>query len=345
MIVSKFGGTCCTHENVSKIKSVLDDNCSVVVVSAIGKTHPSDTKVTDLLIDLHAQLPNTSLFDQIAHKYQKLAKICQYTQIDALLSSTITDIVSKNSYFNTISKGEELCARILSGYLNYTYIDAETLFCFDDDVVNVNQTFAQISSAYQQHKRFITGGFYGANKAGRVTFSRGGSDVSGALLASALNATLYQNFTDVNGVCIANPAVVNLPQTVRCISYDDMYLMAKLGAQVLHPDSISIAKLSNVPINVRNLFNQADFGTIVSSASSPSQVLGVTQTERGNVYQTNVIHSTDGFMLINQIVNCLSQIPNLDVFSLNLSDNLITIATNLPIVQAIYNCLLTNGSI
>lgn len=345
MIVCKFGGTCCTHRNVSKIKSMLTQNHHVVVVSAIGKTHPTDTKVTDLLIDLHNSLPNTSIFRLIAQKYQKLAKICQYGQIDSLLSNTITDIVSKNSYHNTLSKGEELSAKILAGYLNYPYVDAEELFVFDGDNVNLDKTFSQVNYAYKHYGKFITGGFYGANAGGRVTFSRGGSDVSAAIIASALNACLYENYTDVNGVCIASPSEVSLPQTVGCISYDDMYLMARLGANVLHPDSVSMAKLGKVPINVRNLFAPTCYGTIVSCASSPSQVLGVTQQQVEVGYKTNVIHSVDGFCLLTVLLNSLQSIPNLQVFSVNQSNNLVSITTNLPIIKAIYNCLLTNGAI
>lgn len=345
MIVCKFGGTCCTHRNAAKVKAILDENRRVVVVSAVGKTHPSDVKVTDLLIDLHNSLPNTDIFNQIALKYQKLAKTCQYTQIDSLLSSTITDIVSKNSYHNTLSKGEEMSARIFAGYLNYPYVDAEDLLAFDDNGINLDKSFFQVNYALRHYGKFITGGFYGAGSCGRVTFSRGGSDVSASIIASALNACLYENFTDVNGVCVASPSQVSLPQTVRCISYDDMYLMARLGANVLHPDAVTMAKLGKVPINVRNLFVPTDYGTIVSSASSPSQVLGITQQQANNAYVTNVIHSVDGFCLLTTLLNCLVNQPDLQVFSVSQSDNLISISTNLPIIKAIYNCLLTNGAI
>ena len=344
MIVSKFGGTCCTHHNAAKVKQQVCSNTVAVVVSAVGKTHPTDTKVTDLLMQLHSQLPDVSLFDQIAQKYQKLAKKCQYNQIDTLLLNTITDIVTKNSYFNTVSKGEEMSAKIFAHYLDMPYVDAETLFAFDGTTLDVAKTFCQISSAYNQHKRFVTGGFYGANSSSRVLFSRGGSDVSAALIASALNCSLYQNFTDVNGVCLANPSTVTLPQTVRCISYDDMYLMAKLGAQVLHPDAVTYSRIANVPINVRSIYNPTDYGTLVSSASSPSQLLGVTQqTGENQTIITNVSHSLDGFFLLSELTQCLASFPNLQVFSVNQSQNLITIVTDMPIIQAINNCLLTNG--
>ena len=345
MIVCKFGGTCCTYRNVPKIKATLNPNHCAVVVSAIGKTHPSDTKITDLLINLHNSLPDTSIFNFVAQKYRKLAKTCQYSQIDTLLSDTIADIVSKNSYHNTLSKGEELTARILAHYLGYTYIDAEQLFAFDGEQVNIDTTFRQIKNAYKLYGRFITGGFYGANANGRVTFSRGGSDISGSLVAGALNACLYENYTDVNGVCLANPSRVSLPQTVRCISYDDMYLMARLGASVLHPDAVTMAKIGKVPINVRSLFNLTDYGTVVSSASSPSQVLGITEQQVEAGYQTNVIHSLDGFSLLSLLVNALKDRSDLQVFSVSQSDNLISVTTNLPIIKAIYNCLLTNGAI
>ena len=344
MIVCKFGGTCCTHRNAPKVKQIVGQNHRAVVVSAVGKTHPTDTKVTDLLINLHHNLPNTQIFDIVAEKYQKLAKRCQYTQIDTLLSSTITDIVSKNSYHNTLSKGEEMSAKIFANYLNYPYVDADTLFAFDGESVNLQRTFSQIRTAYQTYGKFVTGGFYGANATGRVTFSRGGSDITGSILASALNACLYENFTDVNGVCIASPTQVTLPQTVSCISYDDMHLMAKLGANVLHPDAVTMARIGNVPINVRNLFAPTNFGTLVSSAHSPSQVLGITQQQDAS-YQTSIIHSLDGFWLLTQILPSLQKLPQLQVFSVQQTDNLITIATNLPIVKAIYNCLLTNGAI
>ncbi|MBR2974186.1 MAG: hypothetical protein IKC47_00380 [Clostridia bacterium] len=342
MIVSKFGGTCCTHLNAAKVKQVLTPNHHVVVVSAIGKTHPTDTKVTDLLIALHNNLPDVSIFDLVAQKYQKLAKICQYTQIDALLSSTITDIVTKNNYHNTISKGEEMSARLFAHYLGYQYVEAEELFAFDGSSVNLKQTFVNAKKAYALYGNFVTGGFYGGSSVGRQTFSRGGSDVSGAILASALSATLYENYTDVNGVCVANPSRVSLPFTARCISYDDMYLMSRLGANVLHPDAVTMARQSNVPINVRSLFEVSDFGTLITSASSPQQVLGITESQLEDGYQTNVIHSLDGFSILARLARVLIEMPNLQVFSVTQKDNLVSICTNMPIIKAIYNCLLTN---
>lgn len=306
MIVAKFGGTAITPNNLHFLKNAITNHHGAVVVSAIGKQYDGDTKVTDLLRELHRRLPDTSLFDKIAFKYRSLVEQNDISiGINDILQDTITDIVQRNCYENTLSKGEELSAKVVSAFLGWQYVGAESLFRFGSRSLLSRNTARNIRSV---KGRFVTGGFYGAREDGtRVLFPRGGSDISAAIVAEALDATLYENWTDVNGLCVADPTKVRSAETVRCVSYSDMRLLAQCGATVLHPDSVLPVARKAIPINIRNYYQMSDFGTVVCNDSLPNQLLGVTSKKVDNLFQTTVVFTMSHSVVASAVYSLLRQ--------------------------------------
>lgn len=303
MIVAKYGGTAITPNNLHLIKNTLGSHHGAVVVSAIGKQYDGDTKVTDLLKALHARLPDVSLFEKIGYKYRSLVSQNHITiDINGILQNTISDIVYKNYYENTLSKGEELSAKVVSAFLGWKYVGAEEIITFGKRLLT-EETYRKISLIGE---RFVTGGFYGARADGRrVLFPRGGSDITGALVASALNATLYENWTDVNGLCVADPIKVSNAQTVRCLSYENMRLLSQCGASVLHPDSVLPVARAGIPINIRNFFNLQNAGTIVCNDSVAGKVIGVTSKRNGNLFETTVVFTLSSSLIAVKVFDAL----------------------------------------
>ena len=338
MIVAKFGGTAITPNNLHFVKNIITHHHGAVVVSAIGKQFDGDTKVTDLLKALHSRLPDTSLFDKIAFKYRSLVEQNDISiDINGILKDTIKNIVQQNYYENTLSKGEELSAKVVAAFLGWKYVSAESLFRFGSRRLLGKETSKNISSV---EGRFVTGGFYGARKDGRrVLFPRGGSDISAGIVAAALDASVYENWTDVNGLCIADPTKVNGAETVRCVSYSDMRLLAQCGATVLHPDSVLPAARKAIPINIRNYFNTSDCGTVVCNDSLPNQVLGVTAKRNGNLYCTTIVFTLP-HSVVAEAVYCMLKHADIHPMGVTGASNHLQLITAENILSAVYDVVM-----
>ncbi len=291
MIVAKFGGTAVTPRNLIYLKRIATPTRRAIVVSAIGREYKEDVKATDLLLGYFEER-DERLWQVFADKYRRLAEV---NGIKLNLEELLCDAHLRATRFDKTycaSLGEELSARLVAAYLGATYIEAERAVRFDDEGnLLFSDSCRNIEEVFNGVGVGVMGGFYGGCPSGRRTFTRGGGDVTGALTAAALNASLYENWTDVNGVCVADPAKVHNVQTVECLGYSEMRRLSAAGAQVLHIDAVAPCEQRGIPIKIGNFFNPDGASTVVSACSSRNKLLSVAEKFCDGQYVTTVLHS------------------------------------------------------
>ncbi len=285
MFVCKFGGTALSDaQNVKKVIKIIksDKARRFVVVSAMGKAYVKDRKVTDVLCDCFFELNETGSmksWDFVANKYLSLAeKLDAPVDMRALLKNVREQILASPYRDFVVSRGEYLSAKLLSAALGFRYIEAaEVVRFFPDGALNLAESERLLAeSAKNCAKGCVMGGFYGSDGMRTVTFPRGGSDISGAVAAAALNAEIYENWTDVDGFFAADPSMVFSPRLVPCLSYEQLRILSSLGARVLHSDSVLPVCAKNIPINIRNFYKpHLDGSMIVPVSASGRRICGI----------------------------------------------------------------------
>ena len=270
--VLKFGGSSMADaKQFEKVKSIVqaDPSRKVVVVSAAGKRFSDDHKLTDLLYLCHAHLKYgvacDSVFDMIRSRYMEIRdelglKTDLESEFDALREKMDKGI----SQDELVSRGEYFAARLMADYLGYDFLDSELWLRFKlDGTVDQEVSYEALSRA-ASGRRVVIPGFYGAMPDGSIkTFTRGGSDITGALAAAALDADVYENWTDVSGFLMADPRIVKDPLPIERITYSELRELSYIGAQVLHEGTIFPVREKNIPLNIRNT-NQPDHpGTMI----------------------------------------------------------------------------------
>lgn len=285
MFVCKFGGTALSDaQNVKKVIKIIksDKARRFVVVSAMGKAFVKDRKVTDVLCDCFFELNETGSmksWDFVANKYLSLAeKLDAPVDMRALLKNVREQILASPYRDFVVSRGEYLSAKLLSAALGFRYIEAaEVVRFFPDGALNLAESERLLAdSAKNCAKGCVMGGFYGSDGMRTVTFPRGGSDISGAVAAAALNAEIYENWTDVDGFFAADPSMVFSPRLVPCLSYEQLRILSSLGARVLHSDSVLPVCAKNIPINIRNFYKpHLDGSMIVPVSASGRRICGI----------------------------------------------------------------------
>ena len=271
--VCKFGGTSMADgTNMLRIKRILesDEDRRYVVVSAPGKRFSGDIKVTDLL---YQTLEEVLEGGHVGSSYQKIAdrfrgivhELGLKMDIDALLSEVQNGIETVRTADYAASRGEYLAGRIMAELLKIPFIEASEVIKFGTDGrLNGATTYALLRAALRGVKRAVIAGFYGADAEGTVkTFSRGGSDVSGAIVARAVGADIYENWTDVSGFLACDPRIVANPAGIRSLSYKELRELSYMGANVLHSESIFPVREADIPILIKNTFRPEDEGTVI----------------------------------------------------------------------------------
>lgn len=277
--VLKFGGSSVADAGqLRKIKSIIesDPDRRYIVVSAPGKRNSSDSKVTDLLFMLKAQADNNipwdSLLGVIRDRYMEIAdELGIQTDLEERFEGIRKSLSEGCSEAYVVSRGEYLSAALISAYLGYDFIDTQDLIRFDSrGRLLTEETNAALSEALARHERAVLPGFYGgyAETGDVCLFSRGGSDVTGSLVARAAGADIYENWTDVSGMLMADPRIVENPAPIERISYIELRELSYMGASVLHEEAVFPARMSDIPINIRNTNRPDDPGTIITSDSS-----------------------------------------------------------------------------
>ena len=275
--VLKFGGSSVADAGqLRKIKSIIeaDPDRRYVVVSAPGKRSSSDSKVTDLLFMLKAQADNNiqwdSLLDVIRRRYTDIAdELGIETDLDERFEGIAKSLRAGCSEAYVVSRGEYLSAALVSAYLGYDFVDTQNLIKFDSrGRLMAEETNRALADELALHERAVLPGFYGGYEStGDVClFSRGGSDVTGSLAARAAGADIYENWTDVSGMLMADPRVVDNPKPIESISYIELRELSYMGASVLHEEAVFPARMSDIPINIRNTNAPEDPGTVITNA-------------------------------------------------------------------------------
>ncbi len=266
---------------IKNVKGIIDGDPQrkYIVVSAPGKRYSADVKVTDLLYKCHLELLQTGgckkSFSAVRARFSSIVKELNSTfDINSVLDETEKRIVAEKSEDFTASRGEYLSARIAAEVLGAVFVDAEDVIFFrENGSLDGERSYREISKVLSGTERAVLPGFYGKGANGKVkTFSRGGSDISGAVVARAVNASVYENWTDVSGFLACDPRIVDSPKHIKCISYKELRELSYMGANVLHSDSIFPVRRANIPIRIKNTFNPSHEGTLIlpSSRYTPS---------------------------------------------------------------------------
>ena len=278
--VLKFGGTSlCDADHFRRVAEIIksDPSRRYVVVSAPGKRFLGDSKVTDLLYRCYSIALEdgdiTEVYEEIKERYNSIISdlgldidLTEYFEKirASLLHSSGRDYVA--------SRGEYLNAMIFAKYIGYPFIDAKKIIFFNEDgTFNAEKTNEVIRDYLARYENAVIPGFYGSMPNGTIkTFTRGGSDITGSILARALSASLYENWTDVSGALMADPRIVDNPLPISLVTYKELREMSYMGATVLHEEAIFPVRCSKIPINIRNTNKPEDKGTyIVPTTDEP----------------------------------------------------------------------------
>ena len=277
--VCKFGGTSMADGNIilAGAKIVKSDaERRYVVVSAPGKRFGGDIKVTDLLYkcsDAYEKGDKQTFeetFKKIRIRFLNIeAEIGRQFGVNEMLDDVKAEILNGAGEDYCASRGEYLAARIMAEVLEVPFVDATEFVRFDKDGVLDESTFELGAKVLSKHERAVIPGFYGLGFDGKVkTFSRGGGDISGSIVARSMMATLYENWTDVSGFYACDPRIVNSPKLIEELSYQELRELSYMGANVLHSESIFPVRSAGIPIRICNTFRPDDAGTYIVKTST-----------------------------------------------------------------------------
>ena len=255
-----------------KVRDIVlsDPARKVVVVSAAGKRFSGDHKITDLLYLCHAHtqygVDCSPIFDMITSRYleirDELGLNLNLEEEFTLLKSRLD--AKKVSQDELVSRGEYFSAKLMAAYLGFKFVDAAEWIKFNMDGTVDKRTSYEAFRRLAKGSGVVTPGFYGVMPNGTIkTFTRGGSDITGALAAAALNANVYENWTDVSGILMADPRIVENPETIPEVTYDELRELSYSGAQVLHEGTIFPVREKKIPLNIRNTNDPSHPGTII----------------------------------------------------------------------------------
>ena len=311
--VTKFGGSSMADAGqYRKVRDIIlaDPERKVVIVSAAGKRYSDDHKLTDLLYLCHAHtkygVACDPIFDMITSRYIQIRDELGLT-LD--LESEFADLkkrldAKEVSEDELASRGEYYSAKLMAAFLDFEFVDAADWIVFNmDGTVDKEVSYAALKKL-GHGKGIVIPGFYGTMPDGRIrTFSRGGSDITGALAAAALDATVYENWTDVSGILMADPRIVENPMPIPEVTYDELRELSYAGAQVLHEGTIQPVREKGIPVNIRNTnepeargtFIQEDFDTetdpnrIITGITGKKDFSIITMFKRGMTSQVGVL--------------------------------------------------------
>ena len=280
ILVAKFGGSSLSEsKQFIKVKEIIesDKRRRYVVPSAPGKRFSKDHKITDLLLMCHQLSSHGLNFDEVFSIIEERYRgICNDLELNLNIDEYLKEVKNKirdgASVDFAASRGEYLNGLILSNYLGFDFIDAADLIVFDEKgQYNSDLTEIRVKKVLSNSEYGVIPGFYGANENGEIiTFSRGGSDVTGAIIANGVQASLYENWTDVSGFLMADPNIVKDAAPMDLVTYRELRELSYMGAPVLHEEAIFPVRKYGIPINIRNTNAPDDKGTMIVADSAPS---------------------------------------------------------------------------
>lgn len=267
----KFGGSSlCDAQAIERAAKIVlsDETRRYITVSAPGKRFPGDEKITDLLYSCFR-----ATYDEFMFLLEKIKARFDATIRDLGLRMSLDDdfselIYGRRNYFGRdyfVSRGEFFCAKIVADYLGFDFIDASRCVCFDERGAFLpTETAAKTSRELSCSENAVIPGFYGSMPGGTIkTFARGGSDITGAIVAAAVGADVYENWTDVSGFMSADPKTVHEPKKIDVITYDELRRLSFMGANVLHEDAVLPLRQACIPVIIKNTLSPDEKGTRV----------------------------------------------------------------------------------
>ncbi len=274
--VCKFGGTSMADANaILKVKSIIeaDKDRKYIVVSAPGKRDKNDIKITDTLYKCYRDVVKTgNCKERFALIKERFMGIVNDLNLDfdmqAVLDKTEQEIATECSADFTASRGEYLSAIVMAKLLNADFVDAGDIIRFDSKGrLNEEYTDDMVKTRMEKTEYAVVPGFYGKDHKGKIkTFSRGGSDITGSIIARGVSADLYENWTDVSGFLVCDPRIVDNPKVIKQLTYKELRELSYMGASVLHSEAIFPVMKRKIPINIKNTFKPEDAGTMIVPA-------------------------------------------------------------------------------
>ena len=271
--VVKFGGSSLADaEHFRQVAKIIkaDPSRKYVIPSAPGKRFSEDTKVTDMLYTCYEMVRRyeniDEMFDKIAERYNSIiADLGMNFDISGALEYVKNAMLHHSGRDFAASRGEYLNGLILAKYLGFDFIDAENVIFFrEDGTFDQEKTNSVMREELMKHKYAVIPGFYGITPNGTIkTFSRGGSDITGSIVARAADADLYENWTDVSGFMMADPRIIKDPCVIETITYRELRELSYMGASVLHDEAIFPVRYASIPINIKNTNRPEDRGTMI----------------------------------------------------------------------------------
>lgn len=296
--VVKFGGSSlASAKQFKKVGDIIraDKSRRYVVPSAPGKRNDKDEKVTDLLYQCYDAASEgrsyKKILEKIKNRYEEIIEGLNVNlSLDHEFANIEENFVNKAGRDYAASRGEYLNGMIMAAYLGYEFIDAAEVIFFDENGnFEADSTNKELGERLEHVERAVIPGFYGSKHDGSIkTFSRGGSDVTGSIVAKAIHADMYENWTDVSGFLVADPRIIKNPEVIETITYKELRELAYMGASVLHEDAIFPVRKEGIPINIRNTNRPEDKGTLI-----------VESTVRKPRYTITGIAGKKGFCSIN----------------------------------------------
>ena len=271
--VVKFGGSSlASASQFEKVGEIIraEDSRRFVVPSAPGKRDAKDEKVTDMLYAAYDSISSgddyKKIFNKIKDRYNDIIKgLGLALSLDSECEVIESEFLAGAGRDYAASRGEYLNGIIMANYLGYEFVDAaEVIFFGEDDNFDAEKTNEILANRLKDKENAVIPGFYGIDINGKVkTFSRGGSDITGAIVARAIKADLYENWTDVSGFLVTDPRIVDTPEPIETITYRELRELSYMGASVLHEDAIFPVRAEGIPINIKNTNKPEDFGTMI----------------------------------------------------------------------------------
>ena len=296
--VVKFGGSSlASAKQFKKVGDIIrsDESRKYVVPSAPGKRNSKDTKVTDMLYDCYAAAEAEEDFKpklkKIKDRYDAIINgLNLKLSLEEEFRIIAENFAKKAGSDYAASRGEYLNGIIMAAYLGYDFIDAAEVVFFDENgEFDADKTDKVLSARLEKSEKAVIPGFYGAKEDGSVvTFSRGGSDITGSIVAKAAKADMYENWTDVSGFLIADPRIIKNPEVIKVITYRELRELSYMGATVLHEDAVFPVRKAGIPINIRNTNAPEDEGTLI-----------VESTCHQSKYTVTGIAGKKGFVAVN----------------------------------------------
>ncbi len=330
--VCKFGGTSMANaETLKKVREIVfaEESRRFVVVSAPGKRNKDDVKVTDALYRCYDELVSEGnckeAFAVIRKRFTDIAtELGLSLDIKSVLDKTEKEIEERKSAEFTASRGEYLAAIVTAEYLGFEFADAADMVRFDSEgKLNEEYTDDKVKSRLKNVKNAVIPGFYGKNSDGEIkTFSRGGSDITGSVIARGVKADLYENWTDVSGFLVCDPRIVPECKPIRQVTYKELRELSYMGASVLHAEAIFPVMRGKIPINIRNTFKPQEEGTMIVpnerySAENGSVITGIAGRKHFTVLsiEKSMMNSEVGFIrkvlsVIEHHGLCVEHVPS-----------------------------------